>query len=156
MVQKKLTKFQKIFLVAFLFSAVGLWFWGWRWPTAVVELEGKRLHVLVAKSPRHQYRGLGRRDTLSPYDGMLFVFPITHRVGIVMRDMRFPLDIVWLDKGEVVDIAPSVPLEPGLDESELTVYRPRLPANAVLELPAGWAEAHGLKIGDRLRGDSRP
>jgi len=151
MAQVRLTKFQKIFLLVFLLSAAGLWLWSWRWPTAVIELGGETLEVLVAKSPRHQYRGLGRRDTLSPYDGMLFVFTITHRVGIVMRDMRFPLDIIWLNKGEVVDIAPNVPLEPGRDASELTVYRPRLSANTVLELPAGWVEEHGLKIGDRLR-----
>lgn len=151
MAPMKLTKFQKIFLIVFVVSAAGLWLWGWRWPTAVIELKGESLQVLVAKSPRHQYRGLGKRDALAPYDGMLFVFTIPHRVGIVMRDMRFPIDIVWLDKGEVVDIAPRVPLEPGKEDGELTVYRPRLSANTVLELPAGWAEEHGLKIGDRLR-----
>lgn len=151
MPQVKLTKFQKIFLIVFAVSAVGLWLWGWRWPTATLELKGETLQALVAKSPRHQYQGLGKRDTLAPYDGMLFIFTIPHRVGIVMREMRFPIDIVWLDQGAVVDIAPSVPLEPNKPESQLTVYRPRLPANTVLELPAGWAEAKGLKLGDRLK-----
>ena len=69
-----------------------------------------------------------------------------------MRGMRFPIDIVWLSDGVVVDIAPSVPIEPGVPEADLRVYYPRLKANTVIELPAGWAEGHGLKIGDELKG----
>lgn len=140
-----------IFLVIFFASVIGLRLWGGNPKEATVELRGAPLRVLVAASPKHQYTGLGGRDSLEPYDGMLFVFSFPRYVGIVMRDMRFPIDIVWFDQGKVVDIAPRVPIEPDVKEEDLRVYQPRLPASHVLELPAGWAEEHGLKIGDELR-----
>ena len=65
--------------------------------------------------------------------------------------MQFAIDIVWLNDGVVVDIAPNVQPEPfDVKEYELAVYVPRDVANAVLEFEAGWVKKHNLKIGDRL------
>ena len=121
------------------------------WPTAWIELGGKRLEVLVADTIGHQHIGLGKRDDLGVYGGMLFIHSEAKKYGIVMRDMRFPIDIVWLNNGEVIDIAPNVPTEPGVPESQLRVYYPRKSATAVLELPAGWTEKNGVRIGDVVR-----
>lgn len=139
-----------IALLIFFGSAVFLRFWQYRWSTEYVQLSGQELQVLVAQNPWQWYRGLGKRESLVPYDGMIFVYPESGRHGIVMRDMSFSIDVVWFQRGEVVDIAPRLPLEPGVPEAELTAYYPRLESNLILELPAGWAEAHGLKIGDRI------
>ncbi len=138
-------------IVIFFAAAVGLKALQYYWPKATLQFGNTTIRVLVAKTPAHQHRGLGNRDTLEPYDGMLFVFPEARRVGIVMRDMRFPIDIVWLSGGSVVDIAPRAPLEPGVAEENLHVYFPRQDADLVLELPAGWTEEHGIRIGDRLQ-----
>lgn len=142
-----------IFLTAFLGSAIGLRIFQARAPADATEmtLAGKRLQVLVADTSLARHKGLGGREALAPYDGMLFLFsgaPTRH--GIVMRDMQFSIDVVWFNDGVVVDIAPSLPIEPGAGEAELTPYYPRDKTNAVLELPAGWAAEHGLKIGDKL------
>jgi hypothetical protein len=142
-----------VFVSAFFVSAIGLRLWPAAAPEGSVEvvLAGNRLHVLVADTPMARYTGLGGRASLAPYDGMLFPFPgAPARHGIVMRGMQFSIDAVWLKDGVVVDIAPSLPLEPDVPEGELTPYYPRDKANAVLELPAGWAKAHQLKIGDSL------
>jgi len=135
-----------VLLVAFSF----VWLWGRHVPKAVVELSGERLYVAVARTPAHMYKGLGGRESMDSIDGMIFLFAYSDRQVIVMRDMVFPIDIVWLDQGVVVDIAPSVPVEQGIPEADLRRYIPRKPANAVLELSAGWAVKHSLKIGDRL------
>lgn len=140
----------KIFLVIFVVAAVVLHFTKYRWEEADITLAGVPLHVQVAQNNYQQQKGLGDRDTLAPYDGMLFLFPYPSRYAFVMRDMRFPIDIVWLSAGGVVDIAPNVPVEPGVSEAKLRRYMPRSEANVVIELPAGWAERHDLKIGDRL------
>ncbi|MBI5728308.1 MAG: DUF192 domain-containing protein [Candidatus Magasanikbacteria bacterium] len=131
--------------------AIALRLWQFHWPTAVVALREEKLFVLVARTPPHMYRGLGRWDSLGRYDGMLFLFPAASRLGMVMRDMKFPIDIIWLERGVVVDIAPTVPVEPGVPERLLRVYYPRVEANMVIETAAGWAERHSIKIGDRLR-----
>lgn len=155
--QKKRAKDRKptpksclIFVGIFIIATIGVELWQLHWPKATIRLRNTDLYVLVANTPDHWYRGLGGRTNLAPYDGMIFLFPVSKPQGFVMRDMIFPLDIVWLDRGAVVDIAPRVPIEPGATEDELRVYTPRKPANIVLELPAGWAEAHSLKIGDRM------
>ena len=144
-----LSKINLVILALFAASFVGLKIWQYWWPKADIELAGQTLHVLVANTPTHQYRGLGKRDAIAPYDGMLFTFTFPRRVAIVMRDMRFPIDIVWFFNGEVIDIAPNVQPE-DVPESELTPYVPREDADMVLELPAGWAGEHDLKIGDIL------
>ncbi len=122
-----------------------------RFPRATIELAGHELDVLVAKNVYHRHKGLGKRDSLENADAMLFLFgPIPGEITIVMRDMRFPIDIVWLNAGEVVDIAPNVPIEPNANEVTFTRYRPRTDANMVIEFPAGWVDEHGLKIGDTM------
>ena len=124
-------------------------FWKYHWSTTEISLKGQNLNVLVAKTIYQHRKGLGGRKSLSPYDGMLFVFQFSRKEGFVMRDMKFPIDIVWFDGGKVVDIAPNLPLD-NVPEEQLRRYYPRADANVVLELPAGWAMAHELKIGNRL------
>ncbi len=127
-------------------------FWQiYHWSSVFLEINDKKLEVLLAKTYAQQYRGLGKRDDLGVYQGMLFVHSSLDKYGIVMRDMRFPIDVVWLKDGEVLDIAPNLQTEPDVPENQLKVYYPRRPANAILELPAGWVEKNGVKIGDRVR-----
>lgn len=124
-----------------------------RLPEIDVSLKGVKLHALVANTPERQQRGLGQRDNMAGFDAMVFPFVFPDRYGFVMRDMRFPIDIVWFNDGKVVDIAPNVPIEPNAKtEADLHVYYPRTIANTVVELPAGWSASHELKIGDILEG----
>jgi uncharacterized membrane protein (UPF0127 family) len=142
-------KIKKSYIVLFgLLIGVGilLRIFELRFSDTVLSLKGEELHVLVAKSPKQWYRGLGQRESLGEYDGMLFVYSFEASHGIVMRDMKFPLDVVWLRNGKVVDIAPNIPVFP-----QDRPYIPREINNTVLELPAGWALSHGLKIGDSLQ-----
>jgi len=115
-----------------------------------VYLAGEKIEILVVNNEYQKYIGLGGRNSLGEYDGMLFVYSEPGRLGVVMRDMLFPIDVVWFDNGEIVDIAPNLPIEPGVKEDDLKVYFPRAEANTFLELPAGWAMSHNLKIGDKL------
>lgn len=148
---KKNNNFKFYFLVIFFVAAIFLFFWQrFHWPTAQVELKGQTLDILVADSIYRQHKGLGGRDSLYPYDAMIFPFSLLDKHGFVMRDMEFPIDIVWFAKGQVVDIAPNVAIEPDKKEGEYEIYRPRVDADMVLELPAGWSEAHELKIGDHM------
>ena len=147
---KKFSSYQLVVFALIFIGAIGVKLWSYHMPTSAIILKGERLEVLLARTPSQQYRGLGGRNDLGDADGMLFVFPEAARTGFVMRDMEFSIDMVWFSKGEVVDIAPSVPLEPGVAPQNLRVYYPRKEADLFLELPAGWAAAHGLVIGDTL------
>ena len=116
-----------------------------------IVLGGETFFVEVAATPQIRGRGLSGRRSLAPDRGMLFRYHTRDRYGFWMKDMRFPLDILWLSSldaqtSEIVDIAPSAP--PDASDSP-RVYEPRLPADDVLELTAGTAARLHLKIGDR-------
>lgn len=149
--EKKTSKHVKIVFIVFISALVFLQLWKFHWSSLDIELKNQSLHVLHAKTIYQQYRGLGKRESLGRYDGMVFVFDVYAKHGIVMRDMMFPIDIVWLRDAKVVDIAPRVQLEPGTPEQYLRRYYPRVEADIVLELPAGWAEEHDLKLGDEMK-----
>jgi len=116
-------------------------------PELKIKLAGQELTVEVAKTPLTWKRGLSDRKELAANRGLLFIFSNEARQSFWMKDMRFPIDIIWFDNGIVVDIAPNV--KPSFIEP-LPEYMPRLPANSVLEVNAGWSEKFGLKIGDQL------
>jgi len=78
---------------------------------------------------------------------MLFVFPEDGKYAFWMKDMRFSIDILWLSAdGRVVYMALNVS-----PDTYPQVFRPDVPARYVLELPAGYAKAHAVRIGDIVR-----
>ena len=92
----------------------------------------------VATTPLARARGLLGRKQLPPGEGLL----IRPGFSIHTLFMRFPIDVVFLDKsGSVVDVV-----------RQLKPWRAatRLRARAVLELAAGEAERVTLRIGERL------
>lgn len=133
--------------------------WGWLWwsqqqlDRATVTVGEATVAVEVASSIPTLRKGLSGRASLPDGTGMLFRFPKEERHAIWMRDMRFAIDILWIRDGVVVDVAPEVPPPSGAaleNPALLRIYEPRLPADMVLEVPAGFAAAHGVKIGDAV------
>jgi len=147
---KKIKGWHWIVLFLIIISFFSLKLYSLQWPETEIKLAGQNLKVLVAKDSYHLIKGLGGRGDLGEYDGMLFIFNEMGEHVIVMRDMEFKIDIVWLANGEVVDIAPDVELDPVVSEANLRRYYPRVEGNAVLEFSAGWVVENGLKIGDRV------
>ena len=103
----------------------------------------------VADDEASRTRGLSGRDRLAPDAGMLFVLP-GDSPSFWMKGMRFPIDIVWIRDGRVVDVTAGVPPPAGTNEA-LATYSPDRPANRALEVNSGWAERHGVARGDRVR-----
>jgi len=149
--EKKVNKFNIVIIVGLLVCAVCLHFYQkYYWPKAEIVLAGQNLKVLVAKTPPRLYEGCSNKDNLGKYDGMLFVFGNYGQHPMVMRDMRFALDMLWLDGTEIVDMAKNLQPEPGKTETELTPYIARTKNNMVLELPAGFLDKYEVKIGDKI------
>lgn len=103
--------------------------------------------VEIADQFNEKRQGLAGRDRLAEGQGMLFVFQPGDYPGIWMKGMKFSLDIVFINNQEVIDIVDLAPVP--LDDHYST-YRPRNPANYVLELPAGDVKKHQLEIGETL------
>lgn len=116
-------------------------------PKVMVRIGDQKVMVEIADSPLARARGLSKHAPLEENQGMLFIFLKSDRHQFWMKDMKFPIDIVWVNEGRVVDIAPGVQVSVTTD---LPVYTPRLPASSALELKAGFVERHGVKIGDAI------
>ncbi|MDO8481654.1 MAG: DUF192 domain-containing protein [bacterium] len=109
-----------------------------------IQLAGKTIQVSIADTPEERAKGLSSRSSLSQGEGMLFVFDSDAKYQFWMKDMSFPIDILWISyKGEVVDIRENVSPETYPD-----IFTPNSPVRYVLELPAGFARAYSVKMGD--------
>ena len=96
--------------------------------------------VEVADTNEKRTRGLSGRQSLSENHGMLFIFDYENNWGIWMKDMRFPIDIIWADsRGKIITIARNV--SPGTFPN---AFYPAAPARYVLELPAGETATRGI------------
>lgn len=121
--------------------------------TATVRIREQTLRVEVAQTAAQKALGLGQRDALAPDHGMLFPYAKADTYAFWMKGMRFAIDIVWIRENRIVDISASLP--PAHDGT-LTQYRPRAPADQVLEVAAGYAARHGWAIGDAVTLEAAP
>ncbi len=106
--------------------------------------------VDLADTPEKRTQGLSGRPVLEDGTGMLFVFQEERQHAFWMKDMNFPLDMIWINAECVIaDIIADVPHpEPGQEDGVLPTYSPSAPATYVLELNAGVAATVGLQTGD--------
>ena len=115
-------------------------------PTRSLVVGGLVVHAFVADTETLREKGLSGREGLAPNEGMLFVFGEDGRYSFWMKDMQFSIDILWLtSEGKVVYIQHN--LSP---ETYPATYRSPTPARYVLELPAGFAQSHGIHVGDTV------
>lgn len=105
----------------------------------------------VATTPKIQSKGLSSRENLATHSGMLFVFEQEERFRFWMKEVKFPLDMIWIDGNKkIADITHSAQPEPGITENLLRIYQPASPVKYVFEVLGGTAAASGLRIGDSV------
>lgn len=116
-----------------------------------VAIGSLNVNVKVVISASERKKGLSGHDSLPINSGMLFVFDKSAKWGIWMKDMKFPIDIIWIGQDKrIVDIAANALPEPGKKDAELTVYRPQNDSKYILEINAGLANLNNLKVGDTV------
>ncbi len=114
----------------------------------VVDQDGGTLgtvEVTVADTFRERYTGLSETTALGPDEGMLFVHDAEANHSYVMRDMAFPIDIVFIDANRRITAIHHAEVE----DPPLTQYSGR--GKWVLEVPYNWTVEHGIEVGDRIR-----
>ena len=110
---------------------------------ATITLNGVPVEVEIMRTPEEKTRGLSGRAGLEDGKGMLFVFDPPSMPSFWMKDMRFPIDIIWIYNDKVIGVASSV-LAPQDALSSLPTYSPPNLVTHVLEVPAGWAKKNGI------------
>ena len=138
--------------------AVGLTF-GWacsfspaaQGPRRSVQLffpDGRAVTAELAVSDEDRQLGLMFRPKMNDDQAMLFVFEEESGHAFWMKNMRFPIDILWLDKDRrIVHIERQVP---PCGQDPCPSYPSPQPARFVLEIRSGGAAARKLSLYDRL------
>ena len=108
----------------------------------------KNFIVEVVDTPELRTKGLSGRESLGEDTGMLFVFEKQSDNNCFwMKDMKFSIDMVWLnDKKQVLNIAENVS-----PETYPESFCPNGPAKYGLELNAGSATQAGIASGTTLK-----
>jgi uncharacterized membrane protein (UPF0127 family) len=106
-----------------------------------------KIEAELAYEDATRTHGLMFRTSLPEDAGMLFIFPYLDYQSFWMKNTLIPLDMIWLnERREIVYFVTAVPCKADPCPS----YVPMQKAKYVLEVNAGFAKEHGLKIGQRL------
>lgn len=113
-------------------------------PTPVPQVK-----VELADTPSKAELGLMYRKGLPEGDGMWFIFGEDAERAFWMKNVIFPLDIIFIDKNfSILKIAKMVP--PCIQEP-CPRYYSSAPARYVLEVPGGYCERKGVKEGQKVK-----
>ena len=118
--------------------------------TKSVTINNKKIKIEIADTAETRYQGLSDKEELCDNCGMLFIFPDKQIRTFVMRDMNFPLDMVWIDDNKIVKINKNT-----IHEASNSVmrYSSDVPVNYVLEVNGGFCDGDDIKTGDNVEFD---
>ncbi|MBT8284414.1 MAG: DUF192 domain-containing protein [Flavobacteriaceae bacterium] len=103
------------------------------------------LDIEIAESDYETQTGLMYRESMEQNQGMLFIFPEEAYHSFYMKNTRFPLDIIYIDKDLMVTsiVTNAQPMnETGLPSENPIMY--------VLEVNAGLTDRWQLENGDKI------
>lgn len=111
---------------------------------STLQLGGRSYSITALRTEAELQKGLSGTESLAVDRAVVFVFPHDARWGIWMKDMNYPIDILWLDGREkivhlVADAQPS--------SYPKTTFTPPKKARYVIELPSGTIKATGVTKG---------
>lgn len=120
-----------------------------RYLKAEVTVNNFKLIADLALTQDQQTKGLAVKNTMNESQGMLFVFEHPSLESFWMKDMKFPIDIIWMDANRsVVYVAPQ--LEPCPAIGDCPAYVPTKESMYVLETKAGFSHRHDVKLGTQM------
>lgn len=112
---------------------------------AIININGNHLIASVASSQRAKSRGLSGVASIPLNEAKAFVFDREDFHTFHMKDMKFPLDFIFVnDQGTVVDVVTNV--NPDFEGTITSKY----PASTVYEVNAGWVAANNIEVGQTV------
>ena len=106
----------------------------------------KIIELEIADTEESRTLGLSGREKLEEDTGLLFVFEKPGYWGFWMKDMNFPIDIIWLDQNfRIISIKSNV-----IPESYPEIFYPDALTSYVLEVNAGVVVKEGIKVNDTI------
>ena len=103
----------------------------------------------VAFTEKEKKSGLSFRNNRN--QNMLFWYNESAERLFWMKDMNFPIDIIWINKGSVVLVESNVqPPSILFNSDNLPIYGYGILADKVLEIPAGESQKNNITKGTKV------
>jgi len=113
----------------------------------IMHLGNIPVRVEIAETLEERKKGLSGREKLQYAQGLLFIFPEADYHGIWMKDMHFPIDIIWISEDlTIIHIDEYV-----TPETYPRVFKPKKPARYVVETNVNFADSLGIVEGQKVR-----
>ncbi len=119
-----------------------------KYKQATIIIHGEKFRVEVADTLVLKALGLGGREELMTGSGMFFVFDSLATRTFWMKDVKFPIDIIWIAGDKVVGFAENTVPHANQALGEIARYQSPEPVDRVLEVPAGVVKEVGIVVGD--------
>ncbi len=119
--------------------------WKLSYDHSMLKLGGATYHMTVRQTEAEREKGLSGSESLPAGQAMVFVFPRDSKWGIWMKDMNYPIDIIWLDSDRTV-VHTVKNAQPSSYPD--TIFTPDIDSRYVIELPSGTIERTGITKGD--------
>ena len=117
--------------------------------TSLVTVGGVNLITSLSTTPDAQSKGLAIRDSLNENEGMLFIFESPQKYSFWMKDMKFPIDIIWINQdGKIVHIEKNLP--PCIFLLPCPSYAPNDDSLYVLEVVSNFTNKFDINVGDSV------
>ena len=110
-----------------------------------------RVEAAIAGNSSLRYTGLSETDDLPDDRGMLFTYDGERELTYVMRNMSFPLDIIFVYANGTIDSAHERRAPEAGENGES--IRASGEGQYVLEVNRGWTDERGVEPGDRVEFD---
>lgn len=141
----------KLFIIILILLAAGGWYYvdknRQNFKTTELVIGKKQIKVEIADTLPRQIQGLSGRASLCDDCGMVFIFEKPRFHLFTMKGMKFPLDMIFITGGAIVEIREGVRYPENGEEPQLIESSEE--ADIVLEVNSGFARAHELMVGDR-------
>lgn len=104
-----------------------------------------RISVEIVRTQQEMQQGLSGRKNLAKDEGMLFWYQEPSYPSFWMKDMVFPIDIIWIGQNwRVAGIQENIS-----PDSYPQTFLPGVPVQYVLEVNAFFAKDHNISVGDK-------
>ena len=112
-----------------------------------IHLDGNAISVSVSDTDESRQLGLSGRSALAADEGMLFVFQTDGAYAFWMKDMNFPIDIIWISADDRIVYM----VQHASPDTYPHAFVPSAPARYVLEVSAGYVVQHNVHTGDTIQ-----
>lgn len=111
-----------------------------------ITIGSKKLFIKIADEPYEQTQGLSGKEYMAEDEGMIFIFEQSLIPAFWMKNMKFGLDIIWIDaENKIIGLEKNVS-----PDTYPKTFSPSSPIKYVLEVNADWSDKNQIKAGDKI------